>query len=189
MRPFFHRPPLPTAWRMRPTTPMAFAQLRQANVWIAQGEFVRAARTFIEAGEQARAHGLPSAPQLLLQPGRAYLVAGETEAAVECLRQGFTLVAGLGQFGRIPRLAHHVLEDLRAHGLVHQAAKPESGLAAIGRAIDLKSSTPSPVSSRRGRLPAKCSCCGRTVHPDALEWIHHGNATCACSGSVVQEKG
>lgn len=165
------------------------ARLQQANVWMGQGEFGRAAETFVELGEQAQAHGLPRAPQLFLQAGRAYLMEGKNEAAVSCMRQGLRLMARLGQVGRLPRVARHVLEDLRSRGLHQEAGQLQSELATLVPGIDLTLVSSAPPVTAHRRLPAKCPFCGGTVHPQTVEWIDENSATCDYCGSVVQAEG
>ncbi len=189
MRPFFRRPLPRPALRLRPAARAAMARLQQAHVWMAQGQFLPAAQAFLELGEQAQAHGLPRAPQLFLQAGRAYLLAGEIERAVGCIRRGLTLMARLGQLGRLPRVAHYALEDLRGRGLHEEAARLQAELAALSPGIDLTRAASAPAAVHKRQLPAKCPYCGGTIHPETVDWIDDSSATCDYCGSVVKAEG
>ncbi|MEW6569290.1 MAG: hypothetical protein AB1449_14230 [Chloroflexota bacterium] len=184
----FRRRPFPRRWRavrrMGPAAQVALARLQQAHAWLAQGAYPQAAALFTELAEEASARGLPRAPQLFLQAGRAHILAGETASGIACLRQGLTRMAKLGQVGRLPRVAHRVLDELRARGLSTEADSLQAELPAL--VPGLRVEAPLAASGSARRLPAKCPYCGGTVHPESVEWLDEMSATCDYCGSVVQ---
>lgn len=142
---------------------------------MAEGQFAQAAVIFGVLADEASARAIPRAPQLDLQSGRAWILARDPGKGVPRLRQGFRLMAQMGQLGRLPFVARRVLGELRARGLAAVADALEAELRASLPGLDLQ--------------PAKCPYCGGNVHPDSVEWGDELSAACDCCGSLLEAEG
>lgn len=184
MRPLRRRPLAPRWGRLGPGARQAVLKLQEAHALMAQGAWTQAAAIFEELAGAAEARGLPRASQLFLQAGRTRIEAGEIEVGVQNLRHGLTLMDRMGQLRRLPIAAARVISELRARGLVEQAAslEAEMGVALARHGLSLAAFPP----KVERRLPAKCPQCGGTVHPDEVEWIDEHSAACDYCGSVIQ---
>ncbi len=160
-------------------------RLRQAHARLAEGDFAGAASLFGELADSAAVYGLPRAPQLALQSGRAWMLAGDLPRSLQRLRQGLTLLAQTGQLARFPVVAGRVLAELRAAGHVAEADALERELRSLAPGLTISAAAP-PSPPARLHLPAKCPYCGGSVHPDAVEWMDEASAACEYCGSTLQ---
>ena len=152
---------------------------------MAQGKAAEAAAIFDELAEDASKHGLPRAPQLYLQAGRAWIEAGEVEKSTQRLQTGLKLMGRMGQFRRLPVVSHRVLTELRNLGLTEQAKAIEDEIQGILAEHGL-SLTTAPSPRRQPRLPAKCDYCGGNVIPNEVDWIDEHYASCVYCGSILE---
>ncbi len=187
--PIFRRRPIAARWRPGrapgPIAEAALLRLRQAHARMAEGDYAQAATLFGELADSAAVHGLPRAPQLALQAGRAWLLAGDMQRSLPRLRQGLTLLVETGQPGRLPAAAGRVLGELRARGHPAEAESLEAELRALVPGLALATMPAAPGPTRR-RLPAKCPSCGGSVRPDAVQWLDDNTAECEYCGSTIQ---
>lgn len=194
--PIFPRRPIPPArrrpgGRLPPGAERALARLRQAHALLAQSQYVQAAALFGELADEAAALGLPRAPQLHLQSGRAWILAAEVARGQDRLRRGLLLMGQMGQIGRLQEASRRLTSELRARNLETQAAALESELSAAFPGLDFAAraaASPAEPPPPRGRLPTKCPSCGGTVHPDTVERIDETSATCGYCGSIIQSE-
>lgn len=189
--PIFPRRPMPRRWRAArragPAAQAALARLQRAHALLAQGNCSQAAAIFAELADQAAARSIPRAPQLNLQAGRAWILAGDQAQGMARLRRGLMLMAEMGQVGRLPTVSSRVFQDLRGRGLSAEADSLKAELRSAAPGLDFDTLPPSiRVPIARPRLPAKCPYCGGTVLPDCVEWLDEMSATCDYCGSVVQ---
>jgi len=149
-----------------------------------QGQAAQAAAIFDKLAEDASKHGLPRAPQLYLQAGRAWIEAGEVEKSIQPLQTGLKLMGIMGQFRRLPVVSHRVLTEMRNLGLTEQAKEIEDEIQGILATHGLSlTSAFSPRS--QPRLPTKCNCCGGNLIPDEVDWIDEHHASCVYCGSIL----
>jgi len=183
------RRPLAARWRPgrapNPAAKAALLRLRQAHARLAEGDYPQAAALFGELADSAAVHGLPRAPQLALQAGRAWVLAGDLPHGLPRLRQGLTLLVQMGQRARLPAVAGRVLAELRARGHAAEADALENELRTLAPGLALPAA-PAATGPARRRLPAKCPYCGGSVHPDAVEWLDETSAACEYCGSTIQ---
>ena len=192
--PVFRRRPLPPRWRgargLAPAGQQALLRLQQAHRLMAEGQYAQAARLFGELGNEAAARAIPRAPQLNLQSGRAWVLAGDPTRGQPRFRQGLRLMAQLGQLERLPVVARRLLDELHARGLTAEAEALEAELRASLPGLDLHGPIAAPAAEPSRRcLPLKCPYCGGSAHPDSVDWIDEASATCGYCGSVLETEG
>src|SRR3972149_2576983 len=86
-------------------------RLREAHRYLAEGHPALAAAMFEELANHAASREIPNAPQLSLQAGRAWLLAGEGDRGMGRLGRGLQMMVQMGQTGRLPRVARRVLSE------------------------------------------------------------------------------
>ena len=191
-RPFRRRRrPFPAGRRyprdLPPAAREALRQLKQAHELMEQSQPAEAAVIFDELAEDGAKRGIPRAPQLYLQAGRAWIEAGEIERGVQRLDTGLDLMGRMKQLRRLPVICQRILSELKEYGLTDQAAvleeKMNSMLAAYGLSLATASSR-----TEKPRLPAKCTYCGGNVLPDEVEWFENHQASCTYCGSLLEAK-
>jgi hypothetical protein len=196
--PFFRRRPIPPHRRRfplrgRPPRPLspaarrAIESLQRAHALMDQGKPGEAAVIFEALADKAIARGVPRAPQLCLQAGRAWIEAGEVERGIQRLREGIQLFGSLGQLQRLPLIGQRILTELRARGLTEQAAALEADIQALLAEKGITMTAQTGLASKP-RLPAKCSYCGGNVLPNEVEWIDERCAACDYCGSLLEAK-
>ena len=175
------------AWRRnlgRPGAQEAMARLQQAHQAMAKGDFPQAAGLFEGLATQGETFGIRSTPALLIQAGRARLMAGDVTQATAHFERGLMLMAEVGRVLRLPIVAGSILAEMRARGLTAEADALE---IKVRRALGVQALAPQPAASGpRPQLPPKCPQCGGTVHPQEVEWIDSGSAVCDYCGSVLE---
>jgi hypothetical protein len=167
----------------------ALLRLQQAHRWLAEGRAREAAVLFEELSTEAAARGFPSAPQLSLQSGRAWVVAGEAERGTERLWQGLQGMAQMGQMGRLPGAAARAVAELRAQGLSPEADDLEARVRGLLPGYSPAQGIAAAAVPAARRLPPKCPYCGGSVIPDSVEWVDASSALCDYCGSVLQGEG
>lgn len=196
--PIFRRRPFPRRRRpfaagrryprdLPPATREALRQLKQAHELMEHKQPAKAAVIFDELAEEGVKRGIPRAPQLYLQAGRAWIEAGEIERGVQRLDTGLDLMGRMKQLRRLPVISQRILTELKEHGLTDQAitfeAKMNTMLATYGLSLAAASTR-----SEKPRLPAKCAYCGGNVLPDEVEWFDNHQASCTYCGSLIETK-
>ena len=168
-----------------PATREALRQLKQAHELMDQNQPAKAAVIFDELAEEGAKRGIPRAPQLYLQAGRAWIEAGEIERGVQRLDTGLDLMGRMKQLRRLPVVSQRILTELRERDLTDQAAAFETKMNTILAAYGLSLAA---VSTRieKPRLPAKCTYCGGNVLPDEVEWFDNHQASCTYCGSLIE---
>jgi hypothetical protein len=148
-------------------------------------EYAHAGAVFEELSVAALRRGIPRAPQLYLQAGRAYLKAGNVQKGMELLIKGLRTMAKMGQVNRLPIVSRRILNGLRELGMTseHQTLEGEINQLLTKMDLSLHSEEKMPTTAK---LPPKCPYCGGTVHPDEVDWINEHAATCDFCGSVIE---
>lgn len=174
------------AWRRAfggPEAQEAMAKLQQAHQAMAQGDFPLAAGLFEGLATQGEAYAIRSTPALLIQAGRARLMAGDSTRAIAHFERGLMLMAEVGRVLRLPIVAGSILAEMRSRGLTAEADALE---AKVRRALGVQALALQPaVPEARPQLPPKCPQCGGTVHPQEVEWVDSGSAVCDYCGSIL----
>jgi hypothetical protein len=186
----FRRRFLPPRFRrpLHPAGQRALLRLQEAHRLLSEGNAAAAATIFEDLADQAAARAIPRAPQLCLQAGRAWILAGDLERGLGRLKLGLQMMARMGQTGRLPQVAGRVIAELRGRGLADQAAEVEEHVRALLPGLALPSRPSASVAPER-RLPPKCPYCGGNVVPDSIEWADETSALCDYCGSVLQAEG
>ena len=191
-RPFLRRGRLLSPRRriardLPPVARETLRRLKRAHDLLAQDQPAEAAVIFDELAEAGAKRGIPRAPQLYLQAGRAWIEAGEVERGVQRLDTGLDLMDQMQQIRRLPFVSQRILNELTDRGLADHAAvledKIQSLLAAHGLSLAAASST-----TAKPQLPTKCSYCGGSILPDEVEWFDNQQASCTYCGSLLEAK-
>ncbi|MFN2274381.1 MAG: TFIIB-type zinc ribbon-containing protein [Anaerolineales bacterium] len=156
--------------------------LRRAHQLQAAGQHLDAAQLFEQLAEGARVRELPQYPQLLLQAGRAFILAGEKERGSADLMKAFQVLADRGQGEALRRIAPRIHQFLARNQLDDVWQSIQNMLEAHQLDIDSSwSEKPGPAP-----LPSKCPYCGGTLNPSEVERTPGGGAVCMYCGSIVQ---
>jgi hypothetical protein len=159
--------------------------LQEANVMFDKGEYFQAAKLFEQLAITAEGRDGPRAPMLLLQTGRAYMLAGKAAIGVDFLQRGLSLLGQRGQLPRLEQAGNRVVNDLSSRGFKVEAAQ----VAELLRTF-LPGFQPAPVtnvdSKKRPILPTHCPSCGAGVKPDEVEWLDDLTAECDYCGSPIR---
>jgi DNA-directed RNA polymerase subunit RPC12/RpoP len=160
-------------------------RLNFAHSLLENEEYTQAATVFEELAAFALRRRAPRAPQLFLQAGRAYLMAGNHRHGVDLLIKGLRLIPRLGHSSKIPIIGERILSNLREMELHQEYQTVELELNQLLKHYDLRHDMKEVIHSQI-TLPSKCPYCGGTVHPDEVEWINENSVECTYCGSVVE---
>ena len=166
-------------------TPQIPPLLRRANQLMSAGDFAGAATALEQLARAAEARGGPRAPFFYVQAGRAQMMAGRAQPALESLERGFGLFATRGQIGRVMNLGNRVVAELNQRGHATEAAQLAGYIKSL---VPDANVTGAPASGRRPPLPTHCPGCGAPIHPDDVDWIDELTAACAYFGTPVRGK-
>ncbi len=170
-----------------PAAREALRQLKQAHKLMEQNQPAEAAAIFDRLAEEGANRGIPRAPQLYLQAGRAWIEAGEIRHGIQQLNTGLDLMAQMKQFRRLPVISQRILSELKEYGLADQATVIEEKINVLLATYGLSLATASSRSVTT-RLPAKCTYCGGNVIPDEVTWFDNHQASCTYCGSLLETK-
>ncbi len=184
-RPRLPRRRLPGRPVPAPAARRALRRLRHAHGLLAQGQSSEAAAIFEDLAAKAARRGIPRAPQLYLQAGRAWVDGGDPARGLASLEQGLLMMARSGNVAKAGAMTGRVLAELRARGLEEEALRLEAALSEAFPGLDL-AQRPAPS---RGQLPTNCPQCGGSLRPDEVEWMDERTAECAYCGSLVAATG
>ncbi len=160
-------------------------RLKLAHKLMESKKYSQAGIIFEELGVAALGRGIPRAPQLFLQAGRAQLLAGAATHRTDLLIKGTRLMSKMWQADRLPIISRRILSELREFSMDQEYRMLESEFSRLLSELDLKIARNDTVKSQ-GRLPSKCPYCGGTVHPNEVDWINSHSATCDYCGSFVE---
>ena len=155
--------------------------LQRANQLMASGDHAGAARAYSELARGAESRFPQRAPLLFMAAGRAALYSGQTQAGMEHLRHGLSLLSAQGRIPRMRAFGQRAIDELRTRDLNAEADE----IAGLLNAYHPKDIPPAPT--KRPILPTHCPACGGAVHPDEVEWLDDVSAECAYCGSPVRE--
>jgi len=153
---------------------LPFDDIERAHALFAAGHYPAAAQAFENLSQTHPAR----APFLLLQAGRAYLLAGSPETGMAYLRRGLLLLTERGQSEQLQRVGNRIAQELRQRGLEAQAREIESLLEGP--------TFPQAVLPARAPLPTHCPSCGGPLRSDEVDWLDEFHAQCDFCGSPVR---
>jgi hypothetical protein len=150
-----------------------------------RGEFAEAGGIFADLAEIAESRGIPRAPQLHLQAGRAWLYAGLTDRAMERIRHGLRLMESYGQRRRLRAALSRIADEFRSRGMSEEAKSLEREYA-MSLSVVPGPMEGGPASEEHVRLPPKCPHCGGTIRPSEVDWVSSVAVQCDYCGSTVE---
>ncbi len=165
-------------------------QLIEANRRFEMGDYAVAAGQYEQLADAAarRPH---IAAHLLIEAGRARLLAGQTQPAVALFRRGLGILAEHRRWLALRRQAERVARILRERGDPLHADEITAWLR--GQPVPAQEPTapaPGPSASKPPRLPLHCPSCGGPVDPRDVEWVDEGTVECNyCGGMIRAEEG
>ncbi len=168
-----------------PAARRALRRLRHAHGLLAQGRSGEAAAIFEDLAAKAARRGIPRAPQLFLQAGRAWVDGGDPSRGLTSLKQGLLMMARTGNVAKAGAMAGRVLAELHARGLQEEACQLEAELRKAFPGLDLTERS----AASKGQLPTNCPQCGGALRLDEVEWVDDRTAECAYCGSLVVATG
>lgn len=157
--------------------------LQRANNLIDKGEYERAAEAFEQLADAAEKRSGPRAPMFYLQAGRAWLLDGNSGAAMDHFKRALALFAERGQSHKVYQAGDRILDELGQRGLVKEVETLKSYMHELLPGPIKFAETPPPAV--HPRLPTHCPRCGAALRPDEVEWLADGTAECAYCGSPV----
>ncbi len=162
-------------------------QLIEANRRFEMGDYAVAAGQYEQlAGAAARRPRI--AANLLIQAGRARLLAEQTEPAMVLFRRGLGILAEHRRWPALRRQSERVVWILRERGDTLHADEITAWLN--GQPLPAQEQTsqpaPGPSASKPPRLPLRCPSCGGPVDPRDVEWVDEGTAECNYCGSMIR---
>ena len=163
----------------------AFQRLRHAHDLMHAGKYQEAAQQYQALAEGSEIHGLPQAPQLFFQTGRAWFEAGDAKIGLASLQKGLNILEMYRRFQRLNVVGSRIQTELDENGFAHEASVIGSYLKRMRIDHDMGDLQFS-RELRGPKLPAKCSQCGGSVIPDQVERFKDGGAQCDYCGSVIQ---
>ena len=160
--------------------------LISANQSIAAGNFAEAADAFEQLARAAEGRGGPRAPMIRLLAGRAHLLAGQPDAALEDIERGFGLLAARGRLHRLARIGNRMIAEFLQRGYATESQKLAAYLENLSPGFGVQQAPAAPAS--HAPLPTHCPGCGAPVHPDEVEWLDDVTAECAFCGSPLRRE-
>ena len=160
--------------------------LINANQSIAAGDFAGAAGDLEQLARAAEGRGGRRAPMIRIQAGRARLLAGQPDSALENIERGFGLLAARGRLRRLARLGNRMVAEFRQRGYAAESQKLADYLENLSPGFGAEQASAAPA--KRAPLPTHCPGCGAPVHPDDVEWLDDVTAECAFCGSPLRQQ-
>jgi hypothetical protein len=152
---------------------------------MSDGAYARAASIYEELADEAQVQGIWRSPQLNIQAGMGWVMAGEVAVGMNRILKGLRLMPEMGQAGRLPQVAARLRRNLEDLGFEAQAASLEEEIRPLlSEAVDSPAAGHPPPS--RSALPGKCPHCGGNVLPNEVEWVDARSAICDYCGSLIQ---
>ncbi len=158
--------------------------LQKANELLVAMDYAGAAAAFATLAARAEDRNGPRAPFFHIQAGRASILAGQKAEGYQQIKQGLLIIAGRGNFQRLNKVTHRLMDELKQHGMTKEADELGAWLKTVlpigfTPAVD-------PQAAKKASLPTHCPGCGAPVRPDEVEWLDEATAECAFCGSPVR---
>jgi hypothetical protein len=163
-------------------------RVRRANELLEQGDYAGAASAF----EELAAGAGRRTPMLLIQAGRARILAGQIPQGMERLKEGIQSYATRGgHWRRVLRIGERLASELRTKGMESEAEELLDLLRKKMPVIPPRSDQTEPSERSRPRplLPTHCPSCGAPVHAGEVEWTDNNTAECDFCGNPLRALG
>ncbi len=161
--------------------------LNQAHRLMSAGDYIEAGAIFERLARGAVERGIPRAPFLFIQAGKAYLEGGEKPKGFTLVKHGLNMLADAGRWGELYRVGHRTLDVLEEKGFTVEKDRLTAWLEEVlpenseqVTEIKLRDKTKHPI------LPTACPSCGGPVDPAAVSWRDDVTAECLFCGSMVR---
>ena len=173
----------------RPGRPGGRAEmlLNQAHQLMSTDNYIDAGAIFERLARGAVVRGIPRAPFLFVQAGKAYLQGGEKPKGFTLVKHGLKLLADAGRWGELYRLGHRTLAVLEEMGFTEEKDRLADWLEEVlpenseqVTEMKLQDKTKHPV------LPTACPRCGGPIDPTVVSWRDDVTAECLFCGSMVR---
>lgn len=157
--------------------------LIEANRRLHTGDYSGAAELFDIVAERAKMTRPRQVPRLLIEAGRARILAGQVDVGVRSIIRGLQVLAGQERWADLHRFGLLVIEGLRRNELMAQADEIQDW---INRSLGHQAASRPKTSSSRVALPEKCPYCGGNIDPREIEWVSEDTVECTYCGSLVR---
>ena len=158
--------------------------LQHAHSQMEAADHSAAAGSFEQLAAQTRARDGHHRGVLLLEAGRARILAGQVDQGREDLKSGLEVLAERGRWARFQRAGERALTELRKRSLRAEAQDSQAFLEArLPEGFDLAMA---PGLRKRPLLPTHCPSCGGPIETDMVEWLDDSTAECDYCGSPVR---
>ena len=164
--------------------------LQRANDLLNSGNFQEAALLFEELAKKALSRNGPAAPHLLIQAGRAKILAKQVPGGMENLKQAFDVLAQKSEWMRLIRARSRAVDQLRQNGLEQEASEIEEYLSdRIPDEISdqINRGPINPISKAIAMLPVSCPGCGVPIRSDQVDWVDEITAECPYCGKIMRK--
>ena len=148
--------------------------LIHANQSISAGNFADAADDFEQLARAAEARGGPRAPMIHIQAGRARLLAGQPDRAMEDLERGFGLLAARGRLMRLARLGNRIVAEFRQRGYAAESQKLADYLENLSPGFGAEQASAAAGQARASSDPLPGLRCARSSRRGGMARRHHG---------------
>jgi len=166
---------------MQPNVPPL---LRKAHELMASGNYEAAAEAFEQVAQKAQARNHPRAPQLFLQAGRAYILAGQKPKGFGLVKNALELLKNNPV--RLFRLGNVVVRELDEHGMKAESQEIAAWLKTIPPAGGGTAKMSALEPTKKPVLPVRCPNCGAAVRADEVDWVDNSTAECTYCGSPLR---
>ena len=160
-------------------------QLAQAHRLMNEGHYWRAAKMVTDLGQTAFARGVPRAPYLYLQAGRAYLMAGDQVKGLGLTRMALHGLAQQQRWAEMDRVGKRVISELSDRGMTDASEGIRKWLEEKLAGVDT-TQPKEEESIQRPILPTKCPSCGGSVDPQSVTWLDEVTVECLYCGSAIR---
>ena len=161
--------------------------LTQAHQLMSTGEYIEAGAIFERLARGAVQRGIPRAPFLFIQAGRAYLEGDEKPKGFTLVKHGLKMLADAGRWGELYRVGQRTLAVLEERGFTEEKARLAAWLEEVlpeesGQVTEIKQQ----AETKHPILPTHCPSCGGPVDPAVVSWRDDVTAECLFCGSMVR---
>jgi hypothetical protein len=156
--------------------------LIEANRLYQIGDYAGAASLYEGAAERAKIARPRQVPRLLIEAGRARLLAGQIEDGLHLTERGLQVLVEQQRWADLHRLGSLVEGGLRLQGFIQQADELQRW---IQQTLGQQSVSQPGSHVQRVSLPEKCPYCGGNLDPREVEWVSENTVECAYCASLI----
>ncbi|HVN56472.1 MAG TPA: hypothetical protein VMT46_19250 [Anaerolineaceae bacterium] len=161
--------------------------LNRANREQELSNFLEAAQIYEVLSEKTLEQKQIRSGYLFLQSGRSYIQADQTGLAMDCIKQGLSILAKAGRMHMIIQVGNRIVSELNYRDRRNEAQLVTNWLdVSLNGSIQAFGRSSIEVDPTRPRLPLKCLLCGGTLIPNEVEWLDQNTAECPYCGSPIR---